>query len=757
MTCAVCHLSDAAANTRASTMELDRLYQPPAILSVNRHPEYNVDGCRAIIFEGERFQDQPVSLFAYYAAPAGMAPAQGWPGVVLVHGGGGTALANYVKDWNGKGYAAIALDWYGLFPEVEKKLEERRKVEPNTVVPMYSYQDAVSNIIRCHSLLRSFPEVNAEKTGIVGASWGGFFALTVAGYDQRFKCVISAYAAGFWQNTPFDPKNHVMNITVPVLRTAVVNELNFPLPRWQETVDLTTHAESTLSIDLAMGHSNIGLAWPINYHFADMVLKQQGVLPKIGPVRLTGDTFEADVTNLAQLDQARLGKVELHYTTAAPAAREGRFYEKEQWQCLPAERVDGVLRATVPAGTRACFVNLFWNGLPISTRFLMPPVHTHDPNVAEEFRPRDGLPNVFAKIEAGATVRVAYLGGSITAANGWRVKTMEWFRTQFPKATVDEIDAAISGTGSDFSACRLETDVLAKDPDLIFLECRVNGHAGFPVQSVEGIVRHTWQARPNTDLCFVYTICTGMVEALQAGRTPEFGAVMERVANVYGIPTIDMGVEVARQEADGRLVHTSDAPVPGKAVFSADGTHPGDVGHDIYRDVVARSFLKMTVPAGRRVHVLPPERLHDRCWDTATLLPVRNTVLSSGWAPVDADRDPVYNDSSARTKAMLRGAVKCSTVGETITVRWCGTTIGFSDIPHGGPMVVDVSVDGAAPVRCERVQTETVHQYSRFFYLPELPAGDHTAVLTVRQLPENTAFYAGQVLVVGRVLGPSAP
>ena len=27
--------------------------------------------------------------------------------------------------------------------------------------------------------------------------------------------------------------NHVMNITAPVLRTAVVNELNFPLPRWQ--------------------------------------------------------------------------------------------------------------------------------------------------------------------------------------------------------------------------------------------------------------------------------------------------------------------------------------------------------------------------------------------------------------------------------------------------------------------------------------------------------------------------------------------
>jgi hypothetical protein len=38
-----------------------------------------------------------------------------------------------------------------------------------------------------------------------------------------------------------------------------------------------------------------------------------------------------------------------------------------------------------------------------------------------ECQARNGLPNVFAKLEAGEEVRVAYLGGSITDAEGWRV------------------------------------------------------------------------------------------------------------------------------------------------------------------------------------------------------------------------------------------------------------------------------------------------------------------------------------------------
>jgi|GEM_PF-1248715 len=49
---------------------------------------------------------------------------------------------------------------------------------------------------------------------------------------------------------------------------------------------------------------------------------------------------------------------------------------------------------------------------------------------AVEFRGRGGIPNLLKKIEEGEgkEIRVAYLGGSITAAPGWRVKSLELFQ-----------------------------------------------------------------------------------------------------------------------------------------------------------------------------------------------------------------------------------------------------------------------------------------------------------------------------------------
>ena len=375
----------------------------------------------------------------------------------------------------------------------------------------------------------------------------------------------------------------------------------------------------------------------------------------------------------------------------------------------------------------------------------------NDPLIAEEFRARDGLPNLFAKLKAGGPVRIAYLGGSITAADGWRVKTTAWFRAQYPKADVIEINAAISGTGSDYGACRVAGDVLAQKPDLVFMEHRVNGGGGFEAKSMEGIVRQIWKANPHTDICLIYTISEGMLKGMKDGKPPRFGSIMETVANKYGIPSIDLGVEIAKREKAGTLIFKAKGWQNGNLVFSNDGTHPIEAGHAIYRDTVVRSMFQMMSGDKGTAHALP-QPLEPHCWENATTLPIHNATLSAGWKPIDPMTDAIYRNDSGRTAAMLRGGMKSDRAGESITLKWHGTTLGFSDIPQGDAIEVEVTIDQAPPIIIKRPQTEQSHAYARFFYLPEQAPGEHTAVMKIKALPAGMSYYTGQILVVGKVI-----
>jgi hypothetical protein len=168
-------------------------------------------------------------------------------------------------------------------------------------------------------------------------------------------------------------------------------------------------------------------------------------------------------------------------------------------------------------------------------------------------------------------------------------------------------------------------------------------------------------------------------------------------------------------------------------------------------------MLTMQPEGQPRPHPLPVP-LEPRCWETASLLPITQAVLSAGWTVVDPKKDPVYRDDFGRTDAMLRGAVKCDRVAETITVKWTGTTLGFSDIPQGDGMSVEVTIDQAAtPLVIKRPQYEKKHAFARYMYLPEQAPGPHTAVLRVKTLPAGMSFYSGQVLVIGTVSAPTAP
>ena len=73
----------------------------------------------SLIYAGEKYQGRDTEVFAFYASPATLGNAESgkkFPGVVLIHGGGGTAFAEWVWRWAKRGYAAIAMDLSGSQP-----------------------------------------------------------------------------------------------------------------------------------------------------------------------------------------------------------------------------------------------------------------------------------------------------------------------------------------------------------------------------------------------------------------------------------------------------------------------------------------------------------------------------------------------------------------------------------------------------------------------------------------------------------------
>ena len=148
---------------------------------------------------------------------------------------------------------------------------------------------------------------------------------------------------------------------------------------------------------------------------------------------------------------------------------------------------------------------------------------------------------------------------------GGGLKSRNWFQTQFPNAKVEEINAAVGGTGSDLGVFRVDSDVLESKPDLLLVEFAVNDRKTPPDlirKAIEGIVRKTWKAQPDCDICFVYAVTKDDIEGLKAGKMTRSESVMEEVADHYGIPSIHLGVDIARLEQEGKLVMAS----PGRSL-----------------------------------------------------------------------------------------------------------------------------------------------------------------------------------------------
>jgi lysophospholipase L1-like esterase len=379
-----------------------------------------------------------------------------------------------------------------------------------------------------------------------------------------------------------------------------------------------------------------------------------------------------------------------------------------------------------------------------------------------EFSARDGLPNARAKALAGGGVRVAFLGGSITAANGWRAHTLEILRGVFPGAAFTEIYAAVSGTGSNYGAARLRRDVLRHKPDLLFVEFAVNDggvRAGAIIAQMEGIVRQTWAASPGTDICFVYTVSAGMFGRIKAGEHPPSAAAMEKVAAHYGIPSVQFGVEVARRDEAGTLVFHAPASVKadaagndaqGRLIFTRDKTHPTDAGHRVYAVTLKRALPALLQTGATGPHDLPASLAPDN-WQRAQLVTIPDSAdtgggtgggTTAGGAIVNANAGAaVAHAAAAWRKLAPRDAVAAQagrmappiwnalTPGAAAEFRFKGTRIGIIGLKGADNGKFRCFIDGqpvATSTLFDSFSTPGRHPLRPWFFQDALPDSEHT-------------------------------
>lgn len=342
-------------------------------------PGFREDGVKAVFYESLPYRGKPTRVFAWIGIPEG---AEDVPGMVLVHGGGGTAFAEWVRLWNARGYAAIAMDTCGGVPvDAEGKWERHPDSGPagwggfeqidEPVEDHWSYH-AVADVLLAHSLLRSLPGVNAEQTGITGISWGAYLTCIASGIDPRLRCAVPVYGCGFlgedscwlpifaemgaeraarWLSL-WDPSVYLPHAALPMLWVTGVNDEPYAIVSQQKSSRLPSGPRTLCTrVDMTHGHNEGGLNGGVAeiHAFADQMLRGDAPLASVTGQGMTGRDAWATYSSVIPVIKA-----ELNYTCDKGAWRERRWMTEDAYL----DTVHDSAHATVPAGATAWYINL---------------------------------------------------------------------------------------------------------------------------------------------------------------------------------------------------------------------------------------------------------------------------------------------------------------------------------------------------------------------------------------------------------------
>lgn len=270
--------------------------------------------------------------------------------------------------------------------------------------------------------------------------------------------------------------------------------------------------------------------------------------------------------------------------------------------------------------------------------------------------------------------KVVWIGGSFTegtaGVDGDRSKCFaslvtKWMNeTEYAgkNVTVTGINSGVGGTMSPYGRMRYEKDVLAYNPDLVFIEYNGNdaeiGNYLQTAYAMESMVRRTMTASPKTKVVFLER---------PEWTAPDKAATAQKyhqlVADYYDVPLIDI-TNISENVPDGVL---------------SDGSHPNEKGHAAIAEGIENWLTENAVN-----------------YPTMKLLP-----LNPSYTPIipvyhDA-KDYMVADQTSGWYVNCDGQLQSDKQGDVLTLKFKGDAFAFPGASGGtdavGYYVIDSSIN----------------------------------------------------------------
>ena len=360
---------------------IPKLFETPKSQKID---DMHFEGVNAVYIDSVEYQGKDSKFFAWYSIPecAKDAPV---PGVVLLPGGGATALADWVKMWNSLGYAAICPDiaahrpdsldmdavrfkgWekheysgpqgWGQFAQSEKTYSDQ--------VPYH----AASIAILANSFLRSQTGVDKQKIGVTGVSWGGVTTCWAMGLDSRFTWAAPVYGCGYLEEPGcqlydlneldkplldqwiklWDPANYLKDSKIPTLWINGTNDITFPLKSTFRSAELVNAPKCFKIIpEMEHAHGEVSEDIPEIFEFARVINSNSSLPIEFGDYQLEGHKLKINFKS-----KRNIFKAKLNFTRAT-----GTWCDRK-WTTCKAKVNGEVLTTTVPYGSTALLFNVY--------------------------------------------------------------------------------------------------------------------------------------------------------------------------------------------------------------------------------------------------------------------------------------------------------------------------------------------------------------------------------------------------------------